>query len=277
MFSKLIDNHILKNLIDPDKNETWFEYKKDYPFEYGNKNRSLINALWLGECMRICYIRDVKRIEKILKKAGFNKFVWFDKNSSQAFVASNRHTVIVCFRGTELSSWTDIKADLKGWRVKHTNGGRVHAGFREALFQIHRDIYHYVEDERKGKTLWVTGHSLGAAMATIFASYVECDGLYTYGSPRVGNWKFAREVNKRLTNYRFVNNNDIVPTVPWPFLYRHTKHLELFSKDAKIITNPSFWQIMNISRILQALNFFKSIDEHDPPNYVKKLRKNVIK
>jgi triacylglycerol lipase len=75
--------------------------------------------------------------------------------------------------------------------------------------------------------LWFCGHSLGGAMATISAgrcylSHIPSNplGLFTYGSPRVGDKRYINYV--KLDHYRFVNNNDIVTRVPPPFLgYRH--------------------------------------------------------
>jgi triacylglycerol lipase len=72
-----------------------------------------------------------------------------------------------------------------------------------------------------------TGHSLGAAIATIVASRLDADELYTFGSPRVGNKAFVDEMmNDKIKHYRFVNNNDVVTTVPFAFMgYRHNGDL----------------------------------------------------
>lgn len=80
----------------------------------------------------------------------------------------------------------------------------------------------------QNKKLYVTGHSLGGAMATICASRLSAqgmnvEGLYTYGSPRVGDGEFV--ANLKVNHFRFVNNNDAVPKVPpQVFGYRHHGH-----------------------------------------------------
>ncbi|KAI7863316.1 Alpha/Beta hydrolase protein [Spinellus fusiger] len=75
------------------------------------------------------------------------------------------------------------------------------------------------------KRLYITGHSLGGALATIFlAKMVQSDspllphfaGLYTYGQPRVGDETFSRIFHSNLSRkiFHHVYNNDIVPRVP---------------------------------------------------------------
>jgi hypothetical protein len=68
---------------------------------------------------------------------------------------------------------------------------------------------------------WVTGHSLGGALAALAATSLEYQGfkvagLYTFGQPRVGDWAFTRQVNAHMGDrmFRYVNNNDIVPLIP---------------------------------------------------------------
>jgi hypothetical protein len=73
-----------------------------------------------------------------------------------------------------------------------------------------------------------TGHSLGAAVSTLGASYLRKEGyaidLYTYGSPRVGNKALVAFVTDQAgTEYRVTHYDDPVPRLP-PILfsYRHT-------------------------------------------------------
>ena len=70
----------------------------------------------------------------------------------------------------------------------------------------------------KGKQLLVTGHSLGAALATLFSARIndENSACYTFGSPRTGTPKVVKQMNFKA--YRFRNNNDVVTKVPPEFL-----------------------------------------------------------
>lgn len=79
--------------------------------------------------------------------------------------------------------------------------------------------------EAQGKvSIQVSGHSLGAALATIAAMHAalicdqqkpECEvNLYTFASPRVGDSSFASACNQRLKSYRIANSEDLVPGLP---------------------------------------------------------------
>ncbi|WP_437980327.1 lipase family protein [Sorangium sp. So ce117] len=79
----------------------------------------------------------------------------------------------------------------------------------------------------KLEALYITGHSLGAALAVIAAALIETDdqltglrsalrGVYTYGQPMVGDSTFATEFDEKLGKklFRHVYSRDIVPRMP---------------------------------------------------------------
>lgn len=76
-------------------------------------------------------------------------------------------------------------------------------------------------------TVTVAGHSLGAAIATLFAIDLAANTnfpvtLYTLASPRVGDLTFSHTFNHLVPNaYRVCNRLDIVPKVPPPLMYFH--------------------------------------------------------
>ena len=66
----------------------------------------------------------------------------------------------------------------------------------------------------------MTGNSLGAALATLAADrYGNVQGVYTFGSPKVGNDVFKEKFI--VKTYSIVNNKDIVTRVPPPGIYKH--------------------------------------------------------
>merc|ERR1719253_1400648 len=75
----------------------------------------------------------------------------------------------------------------------------VHRGFQGALMAVYDEVVEAVSEIQQSQcsSLWFTGHSLGGAMATLLAAeyrvmYSELPiALCTFGSPRVGNERFA--------------------------------------------------------------------------------------
>lgn len=156
------------------------------------------------------------------KELGYSYHKFIDVDGAQCHVVWNKEEITLCFRGTEPDQFSDIKADLNALPDKANNGhGLVHNGFQEEVNKVWDKIEGMLAKHRPGKTMYITGHSLGGAMATIAASRTEPDAFYTYGSPRAGTRKFVKSFS-HIPHYRHVNNNDIVPKVPFALLgYRH--------------------------------------------------------
>jgi len=81
--------------------------------------------------------------------------------------------------------------------------------------------------EQDRKPIYVTGHSLGGALAQIATAVLGTDefaACYTFGSPRVGNAYFDLWV--KPPSYRVMDYADIVPQAPLPipflYPYRHS-------------------------------------------------------
>ena len=90
-------------------------------------------------------------------------------------------------------------------------------------------------------SLTITGHSLGAAIATLLALDVAANtqyknpAVYTYASPRTGGPNFVATYNQVVPNtYRVANRIDLVPKLPLPPLYEHV--LGLYDLSAVKVT-----------------------------------------
>jgi Lipase (class 3) len=161
---------------------------------------------------------------------------------------------ILSFRGTEpvsLINWlTDTNSTLRPFPFGY---GKIHSGFFanfDALWDDTNEILHAAADNRYPKhvelpvlppgeppsgryknelqALYITGHSLGAAMAVVAAAALLLGGgrrhdwsrllrgIYTYGQPMVGDATFVKECQGAFDNklFRYVFNDDLVPRMP---------------------------------------------------------------
>lgn len=166
-------------------------------------------------------------LRQILAAGGFElRGVLFDAaTDTQGFVAahetaSGRDMVVVSFRGTqEVKDWrTNLKLDQepvhKRSQHDHRRVGLVHRGFNQAFLAVEPQIRSHLR-ELAGIPLYITGHSLGGALATLATWYISADALaacYTFGSPRVGDGGLMNHF--RTPIYRIVNGADPVPFVP---------------------------------------------------------------
>jgi hypothetical protein len=164
----------------------------------------------------------------------------FAEGSTQVTVAKHGTLplAVIVFRGTEPTKWSDVVTDLKAWKVPLADGwGNVHAGFRAAFESVGTQLRAKL-DEWKGQKLqiWVTGHSLGAGLATLMAAEIlrrneageqfDLRGLYTFGSPRVGDKAFRTQLLAMAAKHgtqivRFRNGNDIVTAIPRVVEFEH--------------------------------------------------------
>jgi len=154
-----------------------------------------------------------------LKGGGFRLLGTFNsrETDTQAFLAANDEYAVLAFRGTE-KDWRDIQTDIRAKRVT-TPEGKVHAGFNAGYASVAKQIEKALL-RVEGYPLFITGHSLGGALATVATQMLESNpkfayqiaACYTFGSPRVGNADYDEHIKSSF--YRVVNTTDIVTVVP---------------------------------------------------------------
>ncbi|OZM58536.1 hypothetical protein CIB95_02920 [Lottiidibacillus patelloidae] len=188
------------------------------------------------------YHRDgLFTVPKGYKKTAEFKAEWFGKKEWFGFILENEEEVIISFRGTV--SETDWLADSLAFHIDFPYGencGKVHFGFLEVYKSCRNELFAGLKEIDKTKKVIITGHSLGAALATVFALDLAKNAafknikLINYASPRVGNQKFCNAVNKEIAEIvRIVNVHDVVTllppiTIPLPCsknkgIFRHVK------------------------------------------------------
>jgi len=185
----------------------------------------LKKAALMANFSKIAY-SDQQSCRDQLINLGYGEVAWFDNEGTQAFACrkSNANDIFIVFRGTEPNQMKDILADVKAWRKPAREKGLIHFGFAQAIDKVYDNIVHWINEQKLDgeRNITCTGHSLGAALATIMASRLDANELYTFGSPRIGNRAFVKEMNNDgIKHYRFVNNNDIVTKVPFPIRFVH--------------------------------------------------------
>lgn len=163
----------------------------------------------------------------------------------------SRSLIVVVFRGSySVRNWiANLRIALVDTPI--CNSCRVHDGFNQAWLERQSAIIKAVNSAMAAHpsyALVITGHSLGAAVATIAGAYFRsvghnCD-IYTYGSPRVGNNAFANYASSTSQGsiYRITHLNDPVPQLPpggniaWLTNYYHTTP-EYWLSDGSVTTN----------------------------------------
>jgi len=155
------------------------------------------------------------------------------------FIARARQEVFLVFRGTMTT--TEWLRDFTIRLAPYPYGahGKVHDGFIQTYGDFRSRIQETLGPLAPGRKLFVTGHSLGAALATLAAADAASTGravpaaVYTFGSPRVGDRDFAEDYNRVLgkRSFRIANSSDLVVAMPFPvpflgFLGGYFTHVE---------------------------------------------------
>lgn len=163
------------------------------------------------------------------------------------FIAKKNDTYFLSFAGT--NDWKNLVSDMRFWQksIPYNNKQttiRLHRGFYEAYLTVRKDILDFVEKNNVKKII-LTGHSFGAAMATLCAVDIQYNifgvkiEVFTYGSPRIGNKAFAKSFNRRIPKaFKIKNGNDFISNLPFKFLnYSH------IGKEIHIGDKKKIWKI----------------------------------
>ena len=170
---------------------------------------------------------DDATIKSSAPKWGYKNIDVVTSGAMRAFIASNDKCVILAFRGTDMNSLRDwfVDARATSTKVRH---GKIHTGFYNAFKDMQRDIDRTLaRHDAARKIFWVTGHSLGGALAGVYAYVSKFEGLLfhgpyihkivTFGQPLFANSELATVMRREFFQryYRVVNGVDIVSTVPF--------------------------------------------------------------
>lgn len=232
----------------------------------------------MAQLAQIAYM-DGKEAAAHKKDLGYTGHKFFENDGAQCHAFWNREEYVLAFRGTEPSELSDVLADLNAIPRGAMTHGLVHSGFRNELDKLWDAIVAHHDKGHQNKKMWITGHSLGAAMATIATSRFEetrkVEQLTTFGSPRVGTRKFVKHIETK--HMRFVNNNDIVTKVPlWIMGYKHHGVLQYINFYGNI-RKLTAWQMVKDKWRGWKSGLLDGALDHGMDNYVRctKVKNNV--
>jgi len=232
-----------ESLLRPGNASNHFDLRTVPRFEAETAEYSAPNAWWLAEISRLVY-RDASAEPSraaILARADLEEVRGVERAGLHGAVirsvrpGDTRFTVLA-FRGSnELRNWlTNLKTIPRTWE----HGGVVHAGFRSALRTLWGDLEPVLRDACE--PLFCTGHSLGAALATLAAALRPPRAVYTFGSPRVGDQSFVERLAATRI-HRVVHHADLVPSLPptiGPLRFRPAGELRYIAHDGTLWYAP---------------------------------------
>ncbi len=236
-------------------------------------------GLHFATLAKIAYMTE-KDSKPIAHTLGYTNTKLIDRKGAECLFLENSERIVLAFRGTEPKEFSDIKADLKAWKRPSETEGMVHAGFYDYLERIWDTVENHINyGKREEKELYICGHSLGGAMATLASSRLSdrVVACYTYGSPRVGGRDWLAK--QTFENHRYVNNNDVVPRVPfWIMGFRHYGELHYINYYGNV-RKLTPWQKFKDSwrgrfRAWSKLELFDGARDHSMDAYEKKIAKN---
>ncbi|MDB5326089.1 MAG: lipase class 3 [Phycisphaerales bacterium] len=280
-------------------------------FEPEDSSFSIPNALYLAHASDIAYLRGP--VAEAKERLGLQAIAFRNKiTRTRGFLGVCDTHAVLAFRGTDpvtLPNWlTDVVVKLV---ARQEYEGRVHHGFSSALNRSWGRL-ESILDQVKDKPLFLTGHSMGGALAVLTACRLAKAGrppvaTYTYGAPRVGDPAFC--AGYALPTYRIVNRLDFVPEMPLASVrrmlpakprftnekilgrlkeladrvpcYGHVNTFVYIDRDGHICTDADIapWHAHAVQRAIatRGKSFLEGVTDHLISNYIRGLEGKIGK
>lgn len=185
---------------------------------------------------------------------------------SDATILYDNYNIIVAFRGTDgfkdwLINLTVDKVDL--------GFGKVHRGFYTALFvdNFMQKIDQVVESHKEHRSIIVTGHSYGGALASLYPYFgkIEPNMVVPIASPGVGNSDYRDAYNSKYYDIttNVICGSDIVPTIPPGEMNYRKVGQEMYLLNGKDVPLTKF------RSFCRYLKFWRYIKDHNIETYIE--------
>jgi len=162
-----------------------------------------------------------------------------EKCSGYTAIDHEHQAIIVAFKGSE--GFIQVVLNNKNMfkdKIQFISGGKV----SNYTYQIYSKIwskkledgFYTLKNKYPSYKIWVTGHSLGGALASMCAAEMIKNGLiaasavtlYTFGQPRTGDQTFAIGHDKlNMVSYRLTHRKDMIAHFPSESFEDYYHHL----------------------------------------------------
>ena len=183
--SRPLPEETIQNLVPPLAGFPYFAQADRFPFEPHAAGYSAVNAWWLAEASFLVY-GSADFIESAIAASplpalGYELDWLGERDQNRGLVLRHRESVIVVFRGTRLASRSlfdvaevvvidqdDLRTDSRFVPDACRAGGHVHSGFLAAYASVSERLDEVLLRQRAPQQrIWLAGHSLGGALATL--------------------------------------------------------------------------------------------------------------
>src|SRR5262249_30464982 len=169
-------------------------------FDPGTANFTIDNARALMWAAQLAY-ENATTIETVRQQLGFTSVIPFVRHKigiagsfeTRGIIGERPDAVVLAFAGTDPAVWQNLATDFN---LRPRGAGDTHVGFQQAADGAQTEFDQAVQLSRRiGKPLFITGHSLGAALAVLAAQRADAIGtppkaVYVFGMPRTGGEQF---------------------------------------------------------------------------------------
>lgn len=197
-----------------------------------------MHAHYLARACDLAYLRESEASARFRDELNLQARL-ISVDNTQVYVGENAESIVVAFRGSESPSSLD---GFKDWLLTNSRnflvlpegrigtdfaaagvGARFHRGFMAALEEVWFPLKSTIQAacDRKDRPIWITGHSLGGAIALMAGwrfhqAFLPVHQIVTFGAPMVGNQRAADAYHKEFPGkiFRYVDLSDLVPRMP---------------------------------------------------------------